>query len=498
MLVAFQFSFCLSQFNNFFEYFARGRFASGLSSAEANSVLSYLNGLFLAGGFVSSLTSSQILGLFSPRALFLVSMALVTLCYLAQTWGPLGLMYAARFLAGYFIILNVILGPLMVSHCCPPAFVGKLGSLFGFFNAFGILMSSLVKSKVTEEYWFLFFNIPTFIEALRLLAFLLCFGFESPFFVFLSLSKRLRKAKEKEKQGRGQSPEPPQTGAPLDSQSDFADAQLKEAFFADARLNSLLQTTYFPKDVEARKAYLFKVIEQYFRERQSLRGFFKTACSRSFRAQFWIGCLLHFARQGTGISVIVIYSKKLFQILDFGDPELLVTFAGSLTRRFLRGGQLCLHFLHRPLWKEVPLVCGAADPGSELPPAALRADNGIEGAGGGGHLPLSDGLHQLLRRHDFPLPGGNHAHQPGSGGELGGLGHFHCLWALHDQLLRTPRHFLDLFDFRRSCALQFPFVLRLRRGNQKQNQIGNYRRVQGKKVFGLSGFFRGSKSSKIL
>ena len=34
-----------------------------------------------------------------------------------------------------------------------------------------------------------------------------------------------------------------------------------------------------------------------------------------------MGVVINFAGQMTGISVIVLYSKNLYQLLDFGDPD---------------------------------------------------------------------------------------------------------------------------------------------------------------------------------
>lgn len=317
MQVAFQFSLCLSQLNNFFEYLMRGKFGDSVLPEKYNSIQSNLNALFLAGGFTCSVTSGPILKRCSPRFLFVLSMVLIMALNVVQTVSPLPGMYVSRFCIGYLIIFNLFLGPLMVSHCCPSTFVGFLGSFFGFFNAFGMFSATLIKSEVSRKYWFVFFNFPTLFELVRLVIFFVFFNYESPYHIFSKLvAEQTKKKSPKE--------------APTDQSTEEYDRnQLRKAFNKNKEIRKLVLDLYHKEDVSKQKQYLFTIIEKYYQDRRKLQGVFKTAFSREYRKQFFLGFVLNFARQMTGISVIVLYTKKLYQLLDFRNPELLVTIGGS-------------------------------------------------------------------------------------------------------------------------------------------------------------------------
>jgi hypothetical protein len=280
----------------------RGKFGARVSVQDYNSIQSNLNAAFLGGAFLCSLTSGRVLQFFSPRKLFIGSMLGIMVLNIIQTVSPLIGMYISRFCIGYLIIFNLFLGPLMVSHICPSVFVGILGSFFGFFNALGMFISSLIKSELAEKYWFIFFNLPTIFEFLRLIVFCIWFPYESPYHVFNIL---------------------------LRSQTTFNREELRNSFFGDERVHLLVKDIYVRKEMAQQKEYLFMIIEKYHHDRQQLKGVCETAFSVEYRKQFSIGFVLNFARQMTGISVIVLYTKKLYQILEFSDPELLVTIGGT-------------------------------------------------------------------------------------------------------------------------------------------------------------------------
>lgn len=396
MFVGFEFSFCLSQFNNFFEYFIRGRFKEHFNNSELNQILSNLNGFFFIGGFFSSISSSKILQVFSPRLLFLVSMILIAISYLVQSWSPLIVMYIARFFTGYFIILNVILGPLILSHCCPPSYVGKLGSLFGIFNAFGVLMASLVKSKVTESYWFFFFNIPSILEVSKFVIFIFFFNFESPYFVFNRLNEKLKKENTPSKYDEAiESIEKTNLNVYNLATEQF-DLKLKNDFFKDKQVEKLMNKFYLPSCIEEQKEILFEAIKKYYEERRKLTGVFKTCFSKTFRKQLLIGLLLHFARQMTGSGVVILYTKKLYQILEFSNSELLVTFGGKLTRNRIRCGQLHFYVPDRPLRAKVLVVGGPLEPGDQLLDSFVRIRNECQDSRGRWHLLVFDRFHQFF------------------------------------------------------------------------------------------------------
>ena len=317
--VTFQFTLSLTKLNNFFEYLMRGKFNDSVPPEHYNSIQSNLNALFLAGAFACSVTSGRILDKFSPRSLFTLSMILIILLNIVETVSSLWGMYLARFCIGYLIVFNLFVGPLMVSHCCPSEFVGFLGSFFGFFTALGMFVASLIKSEVSGKYWYVFLNLPTVFEALRLVLIRVFFFYESPYFVFnrLVLDQKRRFLKDS-----------------LDSHSTsvhfvYDRDELQRSFCKHKEVKKLVNALYHKRDSQAQKEYLFTVIEKYHRDRCKLDGVWKTAFSKEYRRQFFVGVVINFAGQMTGISVIVLYSKNLYQLLDFGDPELLVSAGGS-------------------------------------------------------------------------------------------------------------------------------------------------------------------------
>ena len=186
--------FCIAQFNNFFQFFARGKFGETLPPKDYDNVQSILNGCLVGGALLSSLTAGYLLKYVSTRLLSLLCILVIFLATTLQIWVPLELLYLCRVFIGYVIIFYTYSGPVMIIQCLPGRFIGPLGSIFGLFLNLGVLIAYTVTSDISEDYWEVFLSLPVFFEFIRFVILIFCFYIESPFYVYSSLIKSIKKA----------------------------------------------------------------------------------------------------------------------------------------------------------------------------------------------------------------------------------------------------------------------------------------------------------------
>jgi hypothetical protein len=215
---------------------------------------------------------------------------------------------------------------MMMSHVCPSAYVGVLGTFFGFFNALGMLTATFLKSKAAQKYWYLYYNLPTVFELCRLVIICFFLPYESPYYVF----GKLRKNQIKE--NKTPSTLSIQTGNSAQNKTSYNEEKLEKAFINNPEVNILVSHFYSEENQLPQKKYLFMIINKYYQDRRRLKGIWKTAFSVKFRKQLLIGLVLNCASQMTGISALSLYTKHLFQMLKYTDPELLVTLGGNINK----------------------------------------------------------------------------------------------------------------------------------------------------------------------
>ena len=294
--------FFLGQFNNFFEFFARGKFKQFVVPRDYDAIQSLLNGCLSIGGFLCTLTGGYLFEYVPYRFLMIGCMAVMIFSNLLQIWAPLMLMYVLRVIIGYTMCFYTFIGPIMVSQCLPSRFVGPLGSCFYVASTTGMLIAFTISSDISEEYWEIFLNIPVFIEIIRLFFYLSFFYIESPFYVYRSIVKSKKKNLE---------------------------LNIKRAFIENKHVNKLVCLFFKKEDHLGQKEFLFNQIDEIFSKKIEDAGILRTACSKQYRKPFTIVFMLNAANPMTGIVIIILYSRQIFESLEFNNLGFLVLMGGK-------------------------------------------------------------------------------------------------------------------------------------------------------------------------
>lgn len=323
-LVTFQgfyFTFGLSQFSNFFEYFIRGKFGSQIPVEKYDDIQSLLNTMFFIGTAVGCLVSGKIFETQSPRKFLYVLMLLMIIFNAVQIWANLLILYILRFCIGLVVLLLFLQAPILINQLLPTKFAGVFGSIFLFLLRAGAQVATLITSDVAENYWQLFIFIPVPLEIFRFTMLLYFFPYESPYYVYDRLTKQTSKMGE----SRRRDSEAISLDKPPKKSSQDA---VQTLFIAHPRINLLIREFYIKADTLKQKLYLYNMISKYKAKKQKEQGICKTACSDSFRRPFVLGVIFNLAHQFSGVYVILLYSKQLFIGLGVPNADLFV-FLGS-------------------------------------------------------------------------------------------------------------------------------------------------------------------------
>ena len=300
----FYMGFFLGQFNNFFEFFARGKFKQFLPPKDYDQVQSILNGCLSVGAFLCTITGGILFKHIPYRFLMVGCMVIMIVINLLQIWAPLMLMYILRVFIGYIMCFYTFIGPIMVSQCLPSKFVGPLGSFFYVASTAGMLIAFTVSSDISETYWEIFLMIPLFTESIRLFFYTSFFYIESPYYVFNSLMKLKKKN---------------------------STMNLKTAFMANEHVDKLVRLFFRKEDFIPQKEFLYRQVNEFFGKETEGKGVLRLACSRQYRKAFFVVLLLNAANSMTGIVLIILYSRQIFGNLGFENVGLLVLMGGKLS-----------------------------------------------------------------------------------------------------------------------------------------------------------------------
>ena len=297
--------FYIAQFNNFFEFFARGKFDDSLQPKDYNEAQSILNGCLVVGGILCTIFGGFFFKYVSPKFLTVIFIIISSLLGIIQIWASLIMLYVLRVIIGFFVCLYTYLGPIMISEYLPSRFVGPLGAFFYITYTFGVLIAFMITSDISEEYWEVFLNVPVYIDLVRLIIFIWFFYIESPYYVYNSLAKNIKSTKENFK------------------------ANLKDAFMKDKRVDKLVKAFFKREDYDTHKRFLFRKIDQSLSNQKKSTGIIQKAFSKKYRKIFTIVVMLNIANQVTGIGIIVLYSKQVLINLEFKNVSLLVSMSGK-------------------------------------------------------------------------------------------------------------------------------------------------------------------------
>lgn len=298
--------FFIGQFNNFFEFFTRGKFKQFLPSKDYDHVQSIINGCLTLGAFICTLTGAIPLKYIPYRFLMIACMFIMILTNLLQIWSPLIGIYVLRVIIGYTMCFYTFIGPITVSQCLPSRFVGPLRSFVYVVSTCRMLVAFTISSDISEKYWEVFLSIPIFIEIIRFILYISFFYIESPYFIYNSL---LKSSKNK---------------------MNNSEINIKRAFMEDKHVNKLVRIFFKKEDHTLQKRFLYDQIDEFFSNKTEGKGIIWTACSKRYRIPFIIAFMLNPGNRLTGVMFIVMYSKQIFETLKLSNIGVLVLMGGKL------------------------------------------------------------------------------------------------------------------------------------------------------------------------
>jgi MFS family permease len=320
--------FYASQFSTFFEYFIRGKFGTSVGVGDYDSIQSFLNAIYTIGCLVSLILSIYLIKKFSLKKLQILCILLNLIVNVIAVFIPLSVLYALRFFNGIFASILFALGPIIVNHICPSDYVGLVTSFFSLFIGLGSVVASAISSDVSEKFWFLFYCLIVPIEVIRFVMLTFVFPYESPNFVFNTLYNKKPTQNHQKLESLKEVPSEIKVSTTPGENIEKNKSQIREEFINHPEVNRLVKALYVEDDVEGHKLYMFEQLYLYESQKSTQTNIFAIACSKKFRKPFSLAALLYWSNQGSGIFVIVLYSKQIFINLKFSNPDLLV-FLGS-------------------------------------------------------------------------------------------------------------------------------------------------------------------------
>lgn len=313
-LSGFIFGYTIGMFNNFFPYFIQGMFPKSKVSSY-NFIKSMLNTSFNAGGFFCTLTSTFLMKYFGRRTLFFSSALVFIVLNIVQVYLPLNGLYVIRFFIGYISCFYSILSTVTISETIPKEYVGGINATFYAILTIGVQAAFFVNGDWAAKHYKLVFWFPILIELIRTVLFLSFTNIETPRHIFSDICKKFYSLSE----GAGTKNNENELNL-LDSEGKDT---LRMKFANDPRTKKYLNV-FFEESVhdqiidELKTEYLLQ--NQIGGKKQSI---FKTAFSRDYIKQTFLGFLLNLANQLTGINVIIFFSSNIFLKLGFSDPGFL-------------------------------------------------------------------------------------------------------------------------------------------------------------------------------
>ena len=309
------FGFCIGQFNTFFEYLMKGKYPT-YHASQYDSIKSILNTVFNGGGFLCTLTSTVFVNNFGRRTLFLGFGTMMIVFSFIQIYMPLIGLYIVRAILGYISCFYTLLGPMIVVETLPKSYIGTINSTFYMFVAIGIQIAVFMKGQFAQDYYYIVYSIPIFLEIIRMGLFLIFFNLETPRYIYIDNFKKHQVEKENEDSNTNDNERN------LLNESIQQDEMIKK-FSDDSRTKKFLKVFY---DESAHDTTLVELNSEYFKQSNtssSSESVLKVAFSKEYIKQTIIGFLLNYNNQLCGINVIIFYSTNLFTKLGFSNPELI-------------------------------------------------------------------------------------------------------------------------------------------------------------------------------
>ena len=325
----FFYGFTLCEFNNFFEYFIQGKFQDTIKLSDYNGINSLLNTFMTLGGLTATLVSGFLIKRLSLRTLVISSCLLHILFRFLQIVSNLPGLYVCQLVIGFFIAMNCYICQMYVLDLFPKEHVGFINSATGFFISAGIITASFMKSNWTREYWFVVVFIPGFLDLLRLIFIVLLFCYKTPFQILKEIDSKmdtsetisLKENSQNDEMLLGKSEKIQDLTAEGGESNNSQTSHLYNKFVLNPSTLSYLDNFCEDEDKERSLSNFFA---EYLHQRKENDGSMVSVLfSRKYRLQIFLGVLINFLTQMTGIGTLDFYSKDIFTDLSFSNAESL-------------------------------------------------------------------------------------------------------------------------------------------------------------------------------
>ena len=284
------FGFGLGIFNTFYKPFIE-KIHGVLDENKQISIQGNLGLIYMIGGAICALTGSLIyekMGRY--RALILGYVLSIIIAFISLI-SNIYVLYLVRFFHGYIGCFYTFLCPLFVFETMIPKYNTVLTNSFYFFLTTGILISYSFGSEWSVDNWRVIFCFPIFIELPKLFIILIFYKIESPVYLYESYSK------------------------------------------SDIDLQTIIERNYryfYDKDIVQDVSKNFIAKRDKLAESSKKKVFFKDLFTKNYRLQLFMGFLLNFSNQITGINVLIFFSSKIYEQLNLENTQLLTFMFGLI------------------------------------------------------------------------------------------------------------------------------------------------------------------------
>ena len=284
------FGFGLGIFNTFYKPFIK-KIHGVIEENKQINIQGNLGLLYMIGGAICALTGSLIYEKIGRYRALILGYLLSIVIALISLISNIYVLYFVRFFHGYLGCFYTFLCPLFVFEIMIPKYNTVLTNSFYFFLTTGILISYSFGSEWSVVNWRFIFLFPVFIELPKLFIILIFYKIESPVYLYESYSK--------------------------------SDIDLKTIIERNYRYFYDMNTVQ-----EVSRNFIAK--RDKLAESSKKKVFFKDLFTKNYRLQLFLGFLLNFSNQITGINVLIFFSAKIYEQLDLENIKLLTFMFGFI------------------------------------------------------------------------------------------------------------------------------------------------------------------------
>jgi MFS family permease len=334
-LCGFYFGFSLTEFNNFFEYFMKGKFNTSIKESRYHSINAYLNTYVTLGGLLCVFLSGFILQKLRLKTVVIITCIVHITARIGMVLLGLNLLYVCRFIIGFVICFNSFTCPIYIADLLPKRFIGFLGSCYVGFMSLGIIVAMFMKYSWTISFWWTITLIPAFLDFLRVILLGVVFNYESPKSLVKEIPKETIRISRISNYGKNINFETSEDNTNAESMDEkevknplLGLDDLKNKFIKKPEMQRYLEGLYDEENFDKVIDEIMDDFENSYGKKKK-RSMFRMVFNKSYRLQFFIAVVVNALNQLTGINAINFYSKIIFKQLHFSEAETLTILCGK-------------------------------------------------------------------------------------------------------------------------------------------------------------------------